>query len=60
MVSKYIRELFMELINTWWARHVPGLVPTAGYYTDGKRFLKQIGPAAARLGVDMSMVERSR
>jgi len=60
MVSKYIRELFMELINTWWARHVPDLVPTAGYYTDGKRFLKQIAPAVAALGVDMSLLQRSR
>jgi ribonuclease HII len=53
MVCKYLRELFMELINAWWARHVPGLAPTAGYYTDGKRFLQQIAPAVARLGVDM-------
>ena len=60
MVSKYIRELFMELINAWWARHVPGLAPTAGYYTDGKRFLEQIASAAAQLGVDMSLLQRSR
>lgn len=60
MVSKYLRELFMELINTWWARRVPGLVPTAGYYTDGKRFMEQISPAIESQGVDISLIQRSR
>ena len=60
MVSKYLRELCMELINTWWAQHVPDLAPTAGYYTDGKRFLGEIAPAVASLGVDMTLFERSR
>jgi len=60
MVSKYLRELFMELINAWWARHVPDLAPTAGYYTDGKRFLEQIAPAIEALGVGLSLIRRSR
>jgi len=60
MVSKYLRELFMELINAWWASHVPHLAPTAGYYTDGKRLLGEIAPAVQRLGVDLSLVRRNR
>lgn len=60
MVSKYLRELFMEIINAWWARHAEDLAPTAGYYTDGKRFLQQIAPAIEALGVDLSLIQRSR
>ena len=55
MVSKYLRELFMMLLNRFWARRVDNLKPTAGYYTDGKRFLADIAPAieAASLGPDL-------
>ncbi len=60
MVSKYLRELLMELLNTWWARHVPSLKPTAGYYRDGRRFLRDISPALEALGVDTSLLVRSR
>jgi len=58
MVSKYVRELFMELLNAYWAGRVEGLKPTAGYYVDGRRFLKDI--AAAAEGVDRSLLVRSR
>lgn len=40
--SKYVRELFMHLENQYWLQFVPGLKPTAGYYTDALRFLSQI------------------
>lgn len=60
MVSKYIRELFMEMFNSFWTERVNGLAPTAGYYVDGRRFYRQIAPAAAELGVDEQLVYRSR
>ena len=60
MVSKYLRELLMELLNTWWARHVPSLKPTAGYYSDGRRFLRDISPALEELGLNRSLLVRSR
>jgi ribonuclease HII len=60
MVCKYIRELLMELFNRFWARHVPGLAATAGYYTDGKRFLADIAAAIEALGVPRDLLERSR
>ena len=60
MLSKYVRELFMVLFNRFWASHVSGLAPTAGYYSDGRRFYAEIGPVIRRLGVDGSMVYRSR
>ena len=60
MISKYLRELFMLLLNRFWAQHVPGLVPTGGYYTDGQRFFRDIQPAFRRLGLDEQMLLRCR
>jgi len=60
MVSKYVRELFMELLNAFWAERVTGLKPTAGYYVDGKRFLKDIAPALAAGEIDKSLLIRCR
>ena len=60
MVSKYVRELFMELLNRWWAGRIEDLKPTAGYYTDGQRFLRDIDRAIAAEGVDKSLLVRSR
>ncbi len=39
MVSKYLREALMHRFNAWWLLRQPGLSPTAGYHTDGVRFL---------------------
>lgn len=58
MASKYLRELFMELLNGFWAGWVPGLAPTAGYYTDGRRFHRDIAPAVKQLGIDERMLYR--
>lgn len=60
MASKYVRELFMGLLNAFWACHVPELAPTAGYYADGRRFIRQVGPALERLGIDAGLLVRSR
>ena len=43
MTSKYLRELFMDCLNAWFAGHITGLAPTAGYYTDGKPFSGRLG-----------------
>ena len=42
MTSKYVRELFMELLNRYFQRHCPTITPTAGYYQDGRRFLNDL------------------
>ncbi len=60
MVSKYVRELFMELLNGYWAGRVPGLAPTAGYHLDGRRFFSEIEPTLAELGLDPDHVRRRR
>jgi hypothetical protein len=60
MASKYLRELLMAELNRFWAGHVPGLRPTAGYPTDAARFLRDIRPAAERLGVAEAALWRRR
>ena len=51
MLAKYLREVCMGQFNRYWAGHVPGIKPTAGYPVDAKRFFADIQPAMARLGV---------
>ncbi len=58
--SKYLRELFMYAFNTFWGGQQAGVAPTAGYYTDGLRFVQDIEPAIARLGVDRGLLIRTR
>ncbi len=42
MTSKYLRELFMEVLNDYFLKLSPTLKPTAGYYQDGTRFLADL------------------
>jgi hypothetical protein len=42
MVSKYVRELLMGQINRYFQGLCPELKATAGYWQDGKRFIKDI------------------
>lgn len=60
IVSKYVREACMASFNAFWKRHIPGLAPTAGYYVDGQRFLKEISPILEPLGIDPRLIVRQR
>lgn len=60
MVSKYVRELAMELFNRFWRRHVPDLAPTKGYPADAGRFRRDIAPAQKRLGIPDGVLWRVR
>lgn len=59
MAAKFARELHMRRLNAFFARHVPGLAPTAGYVQDGRRFLEDVAPAAERLGISRESLVRS-
>lgn len=60
MTAKYVRELMMLRFNTYFRKHQPELKPTAGYYKDGKRFLKDIEPLITRLKLPSAeLVRRS-
>lgn len=45
MFSKYMRELAMLCFNRYWDKRLPNIKPTAGYYTDGLRFIKDLESA---------------
>ncbi len=60
MVSKYLRELAMRAFNHFWQGHQDDLRPTAGYPTDAKRFLADIGPTRQRLNIADHILWRSR
>ena len=60
MISKYLRESFMRRFNAFWRSHLPELQPTAGYYNDGLRFLRDIQTKRAELGIDEAELVRSR
>ncbi len=45
MTSKYLRELYMERFNAYFSQVFPDVKPTAGYYQDGMRFLKELSAA---------------
>lgn len=58
--SKYLRELFMRGLNRYWCDRVKSLRPTAGYYTDARRFLNDIDQALERQGIDRNLLVRQR
>jgi hypothetical protein len=60
-LAKYTRELAMEAFNAWFGARVPGLAPTAGYATDGRRWLAQAEPVLRTLpGLDRALLVRER
>lgn len=42
MFSKYMREISMKSFNNYWINKNKNLKATAGYYTDGIRFIKDL------------------
>ena len=57
MLSKYLREMLMRRFNAFWKQHIPEVKPTAGYYNDGLRFLRDIQQKRGELGItDASLV----
>ncbi len=60
MAAKYLRELFMESFNAFFAERIEGLKPTAGYYEDGRRFMQDVGGTLRRLGIERTALVRSR
>lgn len=60
MLSKYTREALMRRFNAYWKRLLPDLQPTAGYYGDGTRFLREIDAKRRELGITDALLVRSR
>jgi ribonuclease HIII len=60
MLSKYLREVLMHRFNRYWKTHLPALEPTAGYYNDGLRFLRDIESKRTELGITDEQLVRCR
>ena len=60
MVAKYLRERHMDAFNAWWQAKVEGLVPTAGYPQDAKRFLEGVDQVREKLGIPIDVFWRQR
>lgn len=60
MTAKYFRERCMQQFNAFWAKHIEGLKPTAGYPVDARRYYDAIRDTMTRLGIDEEAVWRSR
>ena len=55
IVSKTIRERWMDLFNAHWADRIAGLRPTAGYPLDAQRFRQVIEPHCEARGLDPTL-----
>jgi hypothetical protein len=60
IVSKTVRELWMDGFNAYWCTRVPGLRRTAGYPVDAQRFRRAIECAAREAGCDPDRWWRAR
>jgi DNA-binding transcriptional ArsR family regulator len=60
MLSKYVREGLMRRFNAFWSDQLPGLIPTAGYYGDGSRFLRDIEEKRREMGIGDDRLVRCR
>ena len=60
MASKYLREQLMGCLNNYFIGKCRQLKPTAGYWTDGKRFLNDIKQIAPEIQYDPNQLIRCR
>ncbi|MFH1143719.1 MAG: hypothetical protein V1774_04160 [Candidatus Eisenbacteria bacterium] len=60
MTAKYLRELLMARFRAYWQQQAPAVRGSSGYAADGQRFLREIQPTLARLGIDPRMLIRVR
>jgi len=58
--SKYLRELYMHQFNRFWCGHDDKLRPTAGYYSDARRWLRDAAPTIRKLKIERSLLVRLR
>ena len=54
IVSKAVREHWMDTFNKHWLDQVPGLKPTAGYPVDASRFRRAIEPVCQARSLTLS------
>lgn len=60
MACKYLRELLMVAHNNYFTEKCADLKPTAGYWTDGQRFLNDLKTIAPHIQYNPSQLIRSK
>lgn len=60
MTSKYLREQMMISLNNYFLEKCSELKPTAGYWTDGNRFIEDLKTIAPHIQYDARQLIRSR
>lgn len=60
MLCKYLREALMRRFNAFWRQHLPDVKPTAGYHTDGERFMRDTAAKRKDLGIGDEQLVRCR
>jgi hypothetical protein len=59
-IAKYTRELAMDAFNNYFLALQPGLLPTAGYTTDGRRWVRDAEATLHASGIDPELLIRQR
>jgi hypothetical protein len=60
LVSKAVREAWMDVFNAHWTARIPDLRPTAGYPGDSSRFRRAIEAECFARGLDASLWWRAK
>ncbi len=58
MVSKYLREVMMASLNNYFCNLCDDLKPTAGYWQDGQRFVKDLSTMLSSEQIDKQKLVR--
>lgn len=59
-LAKYVRETCMHAFHAYFTTFQPGLRPTAGYTTDGRRWIQEAGVAIERSRIRPEALIRAR
>jgi len=59
-LAKYARELSMSAFNRYFQALQPDLAPTAGYTTDGRRWVRDAADTLRKAGIDRDVLVRQR
>ena len=60
MTSKYVREVLVDAINRHFLRQCDRIAPTAGYWKDGQRFIRELKQHAPHIRYDPDRLVRRR
>lgn len=60
MVAKYVRELLVDCINRHFQGYCPELKPTAGYWQDGQRFIRDLKALCPQVPLEHKRLVRCR